>query len=183
VSDDASVEPTLGDDPPGTRQEIRDRARRMAWLYTGAAVVLLPWIAYLAVTLPRRDLDRHYRLAWVGFDCLLVFAIVRTAYMAFRIDPRVQFPATATATLLFVDAWFDITTSGSRGAALEAIVLALLVEIPAAIFSLHMARRVNRQVLELAHLDPSVLRGPRKGRRARTHHPGRAGPADPKDPG
>jgi hypothetical protein len=150
----------------------------MAWLYTGAAVVLLPWIAYLAITLPRRDLDRHYRLAWVGFDCLLVFAIVRTAYMAFRIDPRVQFPATATATLLFVDAWFDITTSGSRGAALEALLLALLVEIPAAIFSLHMARRVNRQVLELAYLDPVVLRSSRKERRARAHRSGRAGPGD-----
>jgi hypothetical protein len=121
-------------------------------------------------------------LAWVGFDCLLVFAIVRTAYMAFRIDPRVQFPATATATLLFVDAWFDITTSGSRGAALEAIVLALLVEIPAAIFSLHMARRVNRQVLELAHLDPLVLRGSTKERRARIRHRGPAAPADRDSP-
>jgi hypothetical protein len=179
MSEDASAEPTLGDGSLDTRQVIRERARRMAWLYTGAAVVLLPWIAYLAITLPRRDLDRHYRLAWVGFDCLLVFAIVRTAYMAFRIDPRVQFPATATATLLFVDAWFDITTSGSREAALEALLLALLVEIPAAIFSIHMARRVNRQVLELAHLDPYALRSSRKARRARAHRSGRAGPGDP----
>jgi hypothetical protein len=151
----------------------------MAWLYTGAAAVLLPWIVYLAITLPRRDLDRHYRLAWVGFDCLLVFAIVRTAYMAFRIDPRVQFPATATATLLFVDAWFDITTSGSRDAALEALLLALLVEIPAALFSLHMARRVSRQVLELAHLDEFALRGSRKARRARTRRGGRLAPGEP----
>jgi hypothetical protein len=183
VSEDASLEPTLGDGPPETRQEIRDRARKMAWLYTGAAVVLLPWIVYLAITLPRRDLDRHYRWAWVGFDCLLVFAIVRTAYMAFRIDPRVQFPATATATLLFVDAWFDITTSGSRAAALEALLLALLVEIPAALFSLHMARRVNRQVLELAHLDEFALRSSRKARRARGRRGGRAAPGEPDSPG
>jgi hypothetical protein len=178
VSEDASLEPPLGKGLSETRPEIRERARRMAWLYTGAAVVLLPWIAYLAVTLPRRDLDRHYRLAWVGFDCLLVFAIVRTAYMAFRIDPRVQFPATATATLLFVDAWFDITTSGSRAAAFEALVLALLVEIPAAIFSLYLARRVSRQVLELAHLDQFELRGPRRTRRARFRRPGPAAPEE-----
>jgi hypothetical protein len=182
VSEDASEEPMLGGGPFDTRQVIRERARKMAWLYTGAAVVLLPWIVYLAITLPRRDLDRHYRLAWVGFDCLLVFAIVRTAYMAFRIDPRVQFPATATATLLFVDAWFDITTSGSRGAALEAIVLALLVEIPAALFSLHLARRVNRQVLELAHLDEFAVRGSRKARRARFRRGGRAAPGEPANP-
>jgi hypothetical protein len=125
----------------------------MAWLYTGAAVALLPWIAYLAVTLPKRNLDAHYRAAWVGFDCFLVFVIVRTAYMAFRVDPRVTFAATATATLLFVDAWFDVTTSSGRGATLLAILLASLVEIPAALFSLHLARRVNRLVLHLAHLD------------------------------
>ena len=179
MSEDASEEPTPGGDEFETRPEIRERARRMAWLYTAAAALLLPWIVYLAITLPKRDLDRHYRLAWVGFDCLLVFAIVRTAYMAFRIDPRVQFPATATATLLFVDAWFDITTSGSRAAALEALVLALLVEIPAALFSLFLARRVSRQVLELAHLGATPLRGSRPRWRGRL----RPDQADPEDRG
>jgi hypothetical protein len=124
----------------------------MAWLYTAAAVILLPWIGLLAVTLPRRQFDLHYRVAWVGFDLLLVFAIARTAYMAFRIDPRVQLPATATATLLFVDAWFDITTSGNRNQLLEAVILAALVEIPSAIFSLYLARSVNRRVIEAAGL-------------------------------
>ena len=149
----------------GAGPEVRRRARRMAWLYTAAAAVLLPWIVYLAVTLPRRQFDLHYRAAWVGFDLILVFAIARTAYMAFRVDPRVQFPATATATLLFVDAWFDITTSGSRSQFLEALVLAVLVEIPAALFSLYLARQVNRRVLELAHLGPySTHRSPADGR-------------------
>jgi hypothetical protein len=124
----------------------------MAWLYTAAAVILLPWIVYLAATLPRRQFDRHYRAAWVGFDVILIYAIARTAYMAFRVDPRVQFPATATAVLLFVDAWFDITTSANRAQFFEALVLALLVEIPAAIFSLYVARSVHRRVLDLAHV-------------------------------
>jgi hypothetical protein len=154
-----------------TRPDIRKRARRMAWIYTAAAVVLLPWIGLLAVTLPRRQFDLHYRAAWVGFDLLLIFAISRTAYMAFRIDPRVQFPATATATLLFVDAWFDMTTSGSHRQFFEAFVLAVLVEIPAALFSLYLARQVSRQVLELAHLDQYTHGGAvphRRRRRGRT---------------
>ncbi len=125
----------------------------MAWLYVAAAVVLLPWIIYLAETLPRRSLDHHYRAAWVGFDLLLIFAISRTAYMAFRVDPRVQIPATATATLLIVDAWFDVLTSSGRGQVLEALVLAAFVELPAAFFSLYLARSVNRRVIELAHLE------------------------------
>ncbi len=140
--------------PLGPPPEVRRRARRLAWFYAGAAVILLPWIGVLAVTLPRRQFDLHYRAAWVGFDLLLVFAIARTAYMAFRVDPRVQLPATATATLLFVDAWFDITTSGNRSQVFEAMVLAALVEIPAAIFSLYLARSVNRQVIEAARLGP-----------------------------
>jgi hypothetical protein len=122
----------------------------MARLYAAAALVLLPWIIFLAETLPTRQFDRHYRAAWVGFDIILVLAITRTAYMAFRVDPRVQFPAMATAVLLFVDAWFDVTTSANRSQFFIAVVLALFVEIPAAIFSLFLARSINRRVLELA---------------------------------
>jgi hypothetical protein len=140
-------------DPRLPSPEIRRRARRLAWLYMGAAIILLPWIGLLAYTLPRRQFDLHYRAAWVGFDLLLVLAITRTAYMAFRLDPRVQLPATATATLLFVDAWFDMTTSGSRSQFLEAFVLAILIEIPSAIFSLYLAYQVNRRVIELARLN------------------------------
>lgn len=153
------VEPPEESGSPAPSPEIRRRARRLAWLYTGAAIILLPWIALLAYTLPRRQFDLHYRAAWVGFDLFLVLAIARTAYMAFRLDPRVQLPATATATLLFVDAWFDMTTSGSRGQFLEAFVLAVLVEIPSAIFSLYIAYQVNRRVIELAHLDSPPGRG------------------------
>jgi hypothetical protein len=122
----------------------------MAWLYTAAAVALLPWIVYLAVSLPKRNLDLHYRAAWVGFDILLAFAIVRTAYMAFRVDERVQLSATATATLLIVDAWFDVTTSSSRPQFFLALALAAFVEIPAAVFSLYLAHHVNRRVWEMA---------------------------------
>jgi len=66
----------------------------------------------------------------VGFDLLLVFALVRTAYMAFKVDARIQLTATAAATLLIVDAWFDVTTSHGHAAVAEALVLAVFAEIP-----------------------------------------------------
>jgi len=134
--------------------EARRRARLYAWLYLGAALVLLPWIVYLADTLPRRTFDLHYRAAWVGFDLILVLALLRTAYLAFRVDPRIQVPAIVTATLLFADAWFDITTSSSRADLLQALVLAALIEIPAALFTLSLARRVQRRLFERAGIDP-----------------------------
>ena len=152
------------------------RARRLAWLYAGAAVILLPWIGFLAVTLPKRQFDLHYRAAWVGFDVLLVFAIIPDRLHGVPQDQRVQFPATATATLLIVDAWFDMTTSGGHGQFFEAFVLAVLIEIPAAVFSIYLARQVNRRSLELAHLGRLRLRGPGRGRgiaarRARSAEP------------
>jgi hypothetical protein len=150
VSDDSARDAPAPNPLQGIPPAGRRRARRLAWLYTAAGVVLLPWIGILAVTLPRRQFDLHYRAAWVGFDLLLVFAITRTAYMAFRVDQRVQISATATATLLIVDAWFDMTTSGGRGQFFEALLLAVFVEIPAAVFSIYVARQVNRRTLELA---------------------------------
>jgi hypothetical protein len=132
---------------------MRRRVRRLAWLYLLAAVILLPWIAYLAESLPRRSLDVHYRAAWVGFDLLLVVTLSRTAYMAFKADARIQLTATAAATLLIVDAWFDVTTSHGRSSVLEALVLAILIEIPVALYCLFVARRVSAYVFELAHLE------------------------------
>jgi hypothetical protein len=68
-----------------------------------------------------------------------------------------------------VDAWFDVTTSGSRTQTLEALLLAVLVEIPAALFTLYLAHQVNRRVLELAKLDGYVdTRRRRRSRRRDT---------------
>ena len=131
-------------------EAIRSRSRRMAMAYAAAAVLLIPWTVYLAESLPRRDIDTHYRAAWVGFDILLVMAILMTAYYAYRMDDRVQLPATATATLLIVDAWFDVLTAGRRTSTLEAVLMALCIEIPAALFSLYLARRVNRNAWVIA---------------------------------
>ena len=38
------------------------------------------------------------------------------------------------ATLLVADAWFDVTTSATAADATQALILALLVELPAAAF-------------------------------------------------
>jgi hypothetical protein len=44
-----------------------------------SAVVLVPWIAYLAVTLPRIYVTHNWDEAWVGFDILLLLLIASTA--------------------------------------------------------------------------------------------------------
>ena len=143
-ADDVPADLPPGPGDPGfSLAFVKRRARRMAALFALAGVCLVPWIVYLAISLPKRDVDTHYRAAWVGFDILLVTSIVMTAYYAFRVDTRVQLPAMATATLLVVDAWFDVMTAGHRQATIEALLMAAFIELPAAVFSLWLARRVN----------------------------------------
>jgi len=137
---------------------VRRRARFLAWVYLIVAVGLIVWTVFLALSLPKENLEHHYRLTWTGFDLIEVLAIYLTAYWAFRLDARVVYPATVVATLLVADAWFDITTSATGSAATQAVILALLVELPAAAFSLYVAHRVGRRVRERAY--PGHVTGP-----------------------
>ena len=137
---------------------MRRRARRLAWVYLIVAVGLVVWTVFLALSLPKENLEHHYRLTWTGFDLIEVLAISMTAYWAFRLDARVVYPATVVATLLVADAWFDVTTSATAADATQALILALAVELPAAAFSLYVAHRVGRRVRERAY--PGHVTGP-----------------------
>ena len=69
--------------------------------------------------------------AWGGFDVLLMLTLASTAYFALRRSRYLATAATATATLLVVDAWFDVlTTPGVQR--IESIALAVFVELPLA---------------------------------------------------
>jgi hypothetical protein len=127
-------------------------------LFLALAFVTVPWIVLLWARLPSRDLSGHYRLAWVGFDILLAAALARTGWTAWRGLDHVELPAVASATLLVVDAWFDVTTASSRAAAGFALGSALLVELPLAglcVWIAVNAERVRRERLRWAlHVDP-----------------------------
>ena len=58
-------------------------------VYALLALALVPWVVWLAWTLPERSVSEHYRLAWVGFDVLLCGALARTAWLAWRRSPFV----------------------------------------------------------------------------------------------
>ena len=96
---------------------LPDQARIVRWsgpLFALCSVLLLPWIVYLALTLPARQLSANYDVAWVGFDVMLLGGLASTAYFALRRSRYLSTAATATATFLVVDVWFDIMTSPSR---------------------------------------------------------------------
>jgi len=116
----------------------------------GAAT--LPWTVYLAMTLPRHVDFHHYRFTWVGFDVMLIVVLLATAYLAWRGNHFVGQLATIAATMLVLDAWFDVNTSNRAGRPV-AILSAVLLELPLAAvcgwIALHVDHVIERRLRRL----------------------------------
>jgi hypothetical protein len=112
------------------------------------ATALIPWDFYLALTLPRRSVAHHYDAAWVGFDLILILVLARIGWLAARRDPHVVLTAAAGATLLLVDAWFDVVTSAPGAQRTQAILFALVLELPGAFLCGLLAHRGLHAVVE-----------------------------------
>ncbi len=134
--------------PLGVR---RTAPRWVAPFFLAGAIAIVPWVVYLGLELPDRSTAQHYNLAWVGFDLLLIFAMARTALFAWKGKRQVQLPAVATATLLLVDAWFDVMTAAPGWPLMEALLFAFFLELPMAATAFYIARHVDRVVERAEH--------------------------------
>jgi len=110
------------------------------------ALVLIPWTAFLFLTLPRHYVANHWRLAWGGFDVGLGSALAATAVLVARRSPFAEVTATITGTLLCCDAWFDVLTSRGLSDIAQAIASAIFVELPLAALCFWMARNLAHAV-------------------------------------
>jgi hypothetical protein len=115
-------------------------------LFGLAAVLLVPWIVLLAYLLPSAQQASHWDIAWAGFDVGLALVLSGVALAAWRRSPWLEGAATAAATLLFVDAWFDVLTSSTRLDLVVALVEAVFVELPLAVLCLLLARNAERRL-------------------------------------
>lgn len=134
---------------------LTDNARMVRWAGPAFALfslILLPWIVYLAYSLPSRQVTADYGVAWAGFDVILLAALAGTGYFALRRSRYLAMAATAAATLLVVDAWFDVMTT-LPGQRLEPLALAAGVELPLAAvctwLSLHTQQLAERRLVLL----------------------------------
>ena len=151
---------------------VEARARAVVWhparwvvpLFALAAVVLVPWTAFLVRSLPSTHAAPHWDIAWAGFDGGLAVLLAAVAVAAQRRSSWLEGAATAAAALLIVDAWFDILTSSSGAQLAMAIGEAALVELPLAALCLLLARDAERVLRQAAR--------PRAG----SHQPGRSEP-------
>jgi hypothetical protein len=117
----------------------------VAVMYGGFAVVTVPWVIYLGQTLPTRHITRHWDASWVGLDIAIVAMLLLNAIFSYRESKWLVMSATATATLLVADAWFDIMSEHAGKPLIEAISLAILVELPLAILTFSVALRIVKR--------------------------------------
>lgn len=152
--------------PPGSPRPDDPAVRRLRGLFlavvTGSTVFLIPWIAYLAITLPTHHNADNWKLAWVGFDVALVAAIGTTAIFAWTRRQLFVPWAIVTATLLCCDAWFDIVLDWGTSDLTGSLVSAFLGEFPLAALLFYVSRRMIRQTIRIAW-----------------YHQGRTGPIPP----
>jgi hypothetical protein len=132
-----------------TNRALTDKVRPPRWvvpLFGLAAVLLVPWIVLLVYLLPSAQRASHWDIAWAGFDVGLALVLSGVALAAWRRSPWLEGAATAAATLLFVDAWFDVLTSSTRLDLIVAVVEAVFVELPLAVLCLLLARDAERRL-------------------------------------
>ena len=121
------------------------RDRLLTALISGAVLEIL-WTVYLGWRLPRHYNAHHWDLAWVGLDVAEILMLVGAAWAAWRRRAVLILFAIASATLLLLDAWFDVTTAG-HGGFLESLLVAIIVEVPSALALLWIARRAAHRLL------------------------------------
>lgn len=90
-----------------------------------------PWTVSLGWRRPRHYVANHWDLAWVGLDSAQVLMLLASAWAAWRRRAILIVFLCASATLLLVDAWFDVTTA--RYDEVAQSVVAIAIEVPSAI--------------------------------------------------
>lgn len=113
-------------------------------LFALGAVVLVPTVVVLLVTLPSTHRSEHWDVAWGGFDVMLALMLVAVAVTAWRASAWLEAAAAAAATLLVVDAWFDVLTASDRTELVIALVEAVFVELPLALLCIWLTRGAER---------------------------------------
>jgi hypothetical protein len=122
--------------------------RWLSTVFTIFAILLVPWTLYLAKTLPIRHVEKHWDVAWVGLDIAIILLLMFTGFLASIRSRLVIISLIATSSFLIVDAWFDVISSRPGRELLQAILLAILVEIPLAIAGIVIAyKTINKNVV------------------------------------
>jgi hypothetical protein len=118
--------------------------RWLAPLATFCVIGIIPWIVFLALTLPGNQRTDDYDVAWVGFDSAMCLVLAALAFCAVQRKPATELVAAVAATMLVVDAWFDIVTTRAGNQLMFAVLSAVFAELPLAIICAWVAVNAER---------------------------------------
>jgi hypothetical protein len=127
---------------PDSAPAVPRVARRALRVLVVSCLALIPWIVYLALTLPVHYVARQWRYAWVGFDVALLAGLAGTAWFGWRRRQVVIPLAVATAVLLVCDAWFDVMLARGEEDFWTSVAVALLFELPLALYLMRRTRQL-----------------------------------------
>ena len=107
-------------------------------------IFMVSWVIYLCITLPRTYEAQHWRMAWIGFDLALFVTLISTlrGFLKQKVVP-IHF-GFVSATLLFVDSWFDVVTS-QKNERLLSFLMAIVIQIPVGVY---LSKKANKQLLQ-----------------------------------
>src|SRR5690349_4607964 len=126
---------------------VDDNGQIPGWIapvFGVAAAVLVPTVVLLLVVLPSEHRVAHWDVAWGGFDVMLALILLAVSITAWRGSAWLEAAAAAAATLLVVDAWFDVLTASTGSELVLALIEAVFVELPLALVCLWLARGSER---------------------------------------
>jgi hypothetical protein len=132
-------------------KNLKVRIEVPAWaavLYILGSIIVLPWTIYLDQSLPTRHLFRHWDIAWVGLDIGLLISLLATGILAYRKSLWVAFASVMTGTFLIIDAWFDVMGAHPGRELAQAVLAAILLELPLAALSFRLAYHTLHRAYE-----------------------------------
>lgn len=147
-----SQRPELAGEPARTPDRTPDRGADHGadhgsgrqWLGRGliaAGIGMIPWLVVLAISLPASAHAEHWSMAWVGLDGAEGLALLATGLLLIRRDDRCSLTAAVAATLVLIDAWFDVTTATPGVAEITALAMAACIEVPVSLLCAALAVR------------------------------------------
>lgn len=136
-----SQRPGFGQAAPAARRRRHDRLWWLATALTAGGAGLVPWMIVLATFLPASTRAWNWSAAWTGLDAFEALGLLSTGALLIWRDARYHLTAAVTATLLLVDAWFDVTTSAPGAGRIIAIAMAVCLELPVAAVCAALATR------------------------------------------
>jgi hypothetical protein len=114
-------------------------------LFIVLGLVLIPWTVFLGSTLPPHHFSAHWDISWTGLDIALILSLICTGLFSYMKSLWLIITASTAGSLLLVDAWFDVMSERGAAQLHQAILLALIFEIPLAIMSYYLAFHTIKQ--------------------------------------